>query len=120
MRKWGILLSLGIVILAIAAVAHARGGTNNGCYVCEWDGFMDDHCAQVGHNQSGLGISCYEVANGWSHDCVLEGGACLNTDVHDDDPYGGGGSGYCTYEGGYCPPSCMSCSGGTGGGGYVY
>jgi len=123
MRKPWLFAGLAAVLIVAATplFVGARGGTQNGCYVCEPDGFMDTHCSQVGDGQNGDGISCEEYPNGVSHNCRTFDGACTNTDVcGGGGGTGDGGGGGCTYEGGYCPPSCMSCSGGDGGGGYVY
>lgn len=49
------------------------------------------------------GNQCYytEVGGGGNGDCLLDDGGCGG---------GGGGGGGCTYDNGYCPPSCRTCS----------
>lgn len=108
--KLAVYLAACVAIMATTLPAAAALG-NAGCWKCVVDhddcqwltGICSNICEQVGHNQAGDGIWCYEEdvspwSGGGNTECILSGGACVHTEVNgNDDPPAPGGGGWCPW-----------------------
>lgn len=110
-KRWiGLALLAGLLLMAEDA-AWAECGN---CQVCIVQtntlGFRVDFCA-IANNQGGW-MCCTPQELGWDTMCWESGDACYGIIVDGGGGSGGGGGNNCSYQNGWCPPSCMSCSGG--------
>lgn len=113
MRKRWIGLAALAGLLVAEGVAWAECGT---CQVCKVDTrafvFSVASCV-IANNQNGS-MCCRVDSISFDSYCTMGGNACYGVIVDDGgggSGGGGGGGGACSYESGWCPPECMSCSG---------
>lgn len=88
------------------------------CQLCEEEQAITlsrDFC-RLARDESGY-MCCREESFGLETFCVQSGSACYGIEVDGGGggSGGGGGGGGCSYQGGWCPAECFSCSGGGGG-----
>jgi hypothetical protein len=114
--RWiGLMMEVAGLMLA---TGNAWAGCDS-CQVCKEASAITiprDYCA-LANNQNGQ-LCCQTVDTGAGTYCYTYGSDCYGIIVNG----GGGGAGgsggsgsTCSYQNGWCPAECMSCSGGTGG-----
>jgi hypothetical protein len=113
-RSLGLAALAGLMLLATAGAAWAACGT---CQTCKRNyvvfGTLADFYCIVANDQDGY-LCCNEQPLGNETYCAFSGDACYGIIVDDGgggSGGGGGGGGACSYQSGWCPPECMSCSG---------
>lgn len=112
-KRWIELAVLaGLMLVATAGTAWAACGN---CQTCKRNyvvfGTLADFYCIVANDQEGY-MCCHEQPLGNETYCVFGGDACYGIIVGDGGGSAGGGGGGCSYQSGWCPPECMSCSGG--------
>lgn len=118
MRWISLSLLAGLVLVCAEGAAWAGCGT---CQVCREKTRITiaaDYCA-IANDENGS-MCCSELDTGIGTYCTESGDACYGIIVDGGgggSGGGGGGGSTCSYQNGWCPPECWSCSGGTGGGG---
>jgi hypothetical protein len=115
MRWIGLTVLTGLMVITAEGAGWAACDT---CQVCRERTHITipaDYCSPAsGENGS---LCCSEFNSGAGTYCGEYGSACYGIIIHGGGGSGGsgGGGGGCTYQGGWCPAECMSCSGGGGG-----
>lgn len=116
MRWIRLLLLAGLMLAAAEGAVWAGCGT---CQVCRERTRITiaaDYCG-VANNENGS-MCCSEFDSGIGTYCWESGDACYGIIVDDGggggSGGGGGGGSTCSYQEGWCPPECISCSGGSG------
>jgi len=98
------------VVLAVVVASAANAElivTYGDCRVCQSWG-IDTTCQYPSDNGWGY-ESCVETKSDITN-CDTSGSQCMYADTGPGSGGGGGGGwGDCGYQGGYCPPECMSC-----------
>jgi hypothetical protein len=113
MRWTGLVVLVGLMLVAADGVAWAGCGT---CQVCRERSRLTipaDYCA-LANNENGS-MCCTEFDSGAGTYCSESGSACYGIIVDgggDGGGSGGGGGSTCSYQNGWCPAECMTCSGG--------
>lgn len=112
-RRWiGLAMLTGLLVVGMEGAAWAVCGT---CQVCKWDSralLFENYFCEIANNESGS-ICCELQKIGWDTFCWETGDACYGIIVDGGGGSGGGGGTTCSYQNGWCPAACMSCSGGT-------
>jgi hypothetical protein len=115
-KRWmGLSILAGLLLLAAEGSAWAECGN---CQVCKENanvfGWRLDYCV-IANDEDGW-MCCSPEEVGVHTYCRETGDACHGIIVDGGGGSGGGGGGgggsNCSYQSGWCPPSCMSCSGG--------
>lgn len=114
MRWMGMTVLLGLML---ASAEVAGWATCDTCQVCRERTHITipgDYCG-IANNESGS-LCCSEFDSGAGTYCSEYGSSCYGIVIDGGGGGGGGtggsGGGGCTYQNGWCPANCMSCSGG--------
>lgn len=112
-KRWiGLAILVGLMLVVAEGAAWAECGN---CQICKVGtsslGFRIDFCT-VANNESGW-MCCEPQTIGLDTFCREAGDACYGIVVDGGGGSGGGGGTTCSYQNGWCPAACMSCSGGT-------
>ena len=112
-KRWvGLVVLAGLLLVAAEGAAWAECGT---CQVCRTGNRVTipaDWCG-IANDEDGY-LCCEQFEVGFATYCSLDGSACYGIIVGDGGGSGGGGGGVCSYQNGWCPAECMSCSGSGG------
>ena len=110
-NRWiGLSILAGLMLLAAEGAAWAGCGT---CQVCKTGSYLTipaDWCG-IANDEDGW-MCCSEFQVGPATYCSMDGDACYGIIVDGGGGSGGGGGTTCSYQNGWCPAACMSCSGG--------
>lgn len=103
----------GLMLVGAQSAVWAACGT---CQVCREKTRLTipaDYCS-IADGENGS-LCCAEESIGIATYCTESGTLCYGIGVSPGGggSGGGGGGGGCAYQSGWCPPECMSCSGGT-------
>lgn len=111
MRWLGLTVLVGLMLAAAEGAGWASCGA---CQVCVEKTSLTlarDYC-KLANGENGS-LCCSEESYGFGTYCSESGSACYGIII--DGGGGGGGTGgggtSCSYQNGWCPAECMSCSG---------
>lgn len=114
-RRWWVGLSIFALLMLLAVPGlWAECGT---CQTCEEKTAITirrDYC-RVANAEDGY-TCCRQESFGMETWCAFGGSACYGISVGGGGGGGGGtggGGGSCSYQNGWCPAECWSCSGGS-------
>lgn len=111
MRWVGLRVFVVLLLVGAQGAAWADCGTCQVCKKRERFTIANDICL-VADGENGS-MCCSQDSFGLAHYCTESGSACYGIIVGGGGGGGGTGSGgsSCTYQSGWCPAECMSCSG---------